>query len=34
VIVRIEEGKVVLDFRTISPGEEEDLLDIVREIAN
>jgi len=34
VIVRLEEGRVVLDFRTIFPAEENDLLDIVRKIAN
>jgi L-seryl-tRNA(Ser) seleniumtransferase len=33
VISRIEEGKVILDFRTIFPDEEEELLAILREIA-
>ena len=30
VIVRIEQGRVILDFRTIFPAEEEDLLRIVQ----
>jgi L-seryl-tRNA(Ser) seleniumtransferase len=33
VISRIEEGKVILDFRTIFPDEEEELLAILKEIA-
>jgi L-seryl-tRNA(Ser) seleniumtransferase len=34
VIVRVEEGRVVLDFRTIFPAEEDELLDIIRRMAN
>lgn len=34
VIVRLGEGRVVLDFRTIFPAEENNLLDIVRRIAD
>ena len=30
VIVRIEEGRVILDFRTIFPAEEDDLLRLIR----
>lgn len=33
VIVRVEEGSVVLDFRTIFPNEESELLEILRRIA-
>src|SRR5437016_1362230 len=33
VIVRLEEGRVILDFRTIFPDEEEDLFTNIREIA-
>ena len=33
VIVRLEEGRVILDFRTIFPNEEEDLFTNIREIA-
>ena len=33
VIVRVEEGRVILDFRTIFPNEEEELLEILRRIA-
>lgn len=33
VIVRVEENRVVLDFRTILPNEEEELLKILRAIA-
>ena len=28
VIVRVEDGRVILDFRTIFPGEEEELLEV------
>src|SRR5437016_314803 len=31
VIARVEEGRVVLDFRTIFPAEEEELLRIAEE---
>jgi L-seryl-tRNA(Ser) seleniumtransferase len=34
VIVRLEEGRVVLDFRTIFRAEEDDLLGIIRRIAS
>jgi L-seryl-tRNA(Ser) seleniumtransferase len=34
VVVRLEEGRVVLDFRTIFPAEENDLFAIVREVAS
>jgi L-seryl-tRNA(Ser) seleniumtransferase len=34
VIVRLEEGQVVLDFRTLFPAEESELLGIIREFAN
>jgi hypothetical protein len=30
VIVRVEEGSVILDFRTIFPDEEALLLEIIR----
>ena len=33
VIVRLEEGRVILDFRTIFPEEEEDLLTNICQIA-
>jgi L-seryl-tRNA(Ser) seleniumtransferase len=33
VISRIEEGQVILDFRTIFPDEEEALFRIVRALA-
>ena len=33
VIVRLEEGKVVLDFRTIFPADEDELIRIIRRIA-
>ena len=34
VIVRLEEGRVVLDFRTIFPDEEDGLLTVIRRIAS
>jgi len=34
VIVRVEEGRVVLDFRTIFPAEEDELLGVIRQAAN
>ena len=34
VIVRLEEGQVVLDFRTIFPAEEDELLGVIRQAAN
>ena len=33
VIVRVEESKVVLDFRTIFPADEDELISIIRRIA-
>src|SRR5262245_35659 len=33
VIVRIEENRVVLDFRTIFPGEEKELLAVIQAVA-
>lgn len=33
VIVRVEEGRVILDFRTIFKQDEEELLEILRRIA-
>jgi L-seryl-tRNA(Ser) seleniumtransferase len=33
VIVRLEEGRVVLDFRTIFSGEEEDLVGLIHQLA-
>jgi L-seryl-tRNA(Ser) seleniumtransferase len=33
VIVRLEEGRVILDFRTIFPSEEQELLGIIRGIS-
>ena len=33
VIARVEEGRVILDFRTIFPNEEDELLDVVRKLA-
>ncbi len=32
VIVRLDEGRVVLDFRTIFPAEETDLLGVIRKM--
>ncbi len=34
VIVRIVENQVALDFRTVSPGDEKDLMAALRDIAN
>jgi len=33
VIVRLEEGRVVLDFRTVFTSDEDDLLVTIRKIA-
>ena len=33
VIVRLEEGRVILDFRTVFPGDEDHLLSSIRQIA-
>ena len=33
VIVRLEEGRVILDFRTILPADDDDLLANIRQIA-
>jgi L-seryl-tRNA(Ser) seleniumtransferase len=32
VIVRIEEGRVLIDFRTVSPSEEEEILEAIKKI--
>lgn len=34
VIVRLEEGRVVLDLRTVFPAEENELLGVIRRLAN
>ena len=34
VIARIENGRVILDFRTIFPGEEDTLLEILRKVGS
>ncbi len=33
VIVRVEDGSVILDFRTIFPNEEGELLEVLRRMA-
>ena len=32
VIVRLEEGRVMLDFRTVFPNDEEEVLNLIRQI--
>jgi L-seryl-tRNA(Ser) seleniumtransferase len=32
VIVRIEDGRVLIDFRTVSPSEEEEILEAIKTI--